>query len=167
MFLTGYNIRRGLFSGWLVLVVVNTAVWISLKYSGNDSGAATALSGLSYLLVAWLFWVAGHLRMVGVVDAVHKKNGGDLGFGVTNRSQDDFSTKPTTDDCDDTRWPEELGIAVTAWRAACNNAEKDGKRPGAYIREWVQKAYPGRAEASYDRIAVVANWDKTPGAGKK
>jgi hypothetical protein len=68
---------------------------------------------------------------------------------------------------DDPRWPEELGIALTAWRAACNNAEKEGKRPGAYIREWLAKHYPKLSDEAVKRIATVANWDKSPGAAKK
>lgn len=65
---------------------------------------------------------------------------------------------------DSDQWPEELGVALTAWRAAVNNAASSGKKPGAYIRAWLDEAYPGQAGSErHKRIAIVANWDKTPG----
>ena len=69
-------------------------------------------------------------------------------------------------DPDDPKWPEELDIAMTAWRAAWHNAEREGRRPGAYLREWVQEHYPERSSASVDRIATIADWDKSPGPVK-
>jgi hypothetical protein len=68
---------------------------------------------------------------------------------------------------DSDQWPEELGIALTAWRAAVNNAMSSGKKPGAYIRAWLDEAYPNQAGSErHKRIAIVANWDKTPGPTK-
>lgn len=64
---------------------------------------------------------------------------------------------------DDPRWPDELSIAVTAWNAARNNAERENKRPGAYIREWLAKNCPELTREARKRIATVANWDKSPG----
>lgn len=62
-------------------------------------------------------------------------------------------------------WPEELGIAFTAWRAAVNSEEvKSGnKRPGAFIRGWLAEHYPERPDGFCKRIATVANWKKGPG----
>ena len=62
--------------------------------------------------------------------------------------------------------PEELDIALIAWRAACNGV-KQGEKPGAFIRDWLAKNYPALSDEARKRIAIVANWDKTPGAGKK
>lgn len=68
---------------------------------------------------------------------------------------------------DDPRWPEELGIALSAWRAACNNAVHEGKRPGAYIRAWLASNQPGLTEEARKRIATVSNWDKSPGMARR
>lgn len=66
--------------------------------------------------------------------------------------------------CDREDWPEELGIAFTAWRAATNSKEvESGKRPGAFIRGWLKEHYPERSNDFYSRIATVANWKKGPG----
>lgn len=70
-------------------------------------------------------------------------------------------------ECDDPRWPEELGIALTAWRAACNGVDGSGKRPGAFIREWLAAHYSSLSSEAVKRIATVANWDKQPGASKR
>ena len=67
---------------------------------------------------------------------------------------------------DDPRWPEELGIALSAWRAAVNNAERETKRPGAYIRGWLKNHHPNLSEEANKRIATIANWDKAPGIAK-
>lgn len=65
---------------------------------------------------------------------------------------------------DHEHWPEELDIALMAWRAALTGAEQVGKKPGAFIREWLEKTYGSKLNATQrDRIATVANWDKTPG----
>lgn len=68
---------------------------------------------------------------------------------------------------DDPKWPVELDIAVTAWRAARNRAEHERVRPGAFIRDWLASYYPDLSEEARRRIATVANWDKSPGAPKK
>jgi len=62
--------------------------------------------------------------------------------------------------------PEELDIALIAWRAACKNV-KQGEKPRVFIRGWLAKNYPALSDEARKRIATVANWDKTPGAGKK
>ncbi len=62
--------------------------------------------------------------------------------------------------------PEELDIALIAWRAACTGI-KQGEKPGVFIRDWLAKNYPALSDEARKRIAIVANWDKTPGAGKK
>jgi hypothetical protein len=68
-------------------------------------------------------------------------------------------------DPDHPNWPEELGIALTAWRAAINR--KDAiQRPASFIRDWLRTHYPKLSDAARDRIATVANWDKSPGASK-
>ena len=80
------------------------------------------------------------------------------------------STRPTSalaDYADDPRWPPELDIAVTAWRAACNNADRENMRPGEYIRKWLGDLYPTLSSEAVSRIAKIANWDKTAGRAKK
>lgn len=58
----------------------------------------------------------------------------------------------------------ELDIAMTAWRAAVNGVDKSEKKPGVFIREWLEKTYGDKlTKTQKDRIATVANWDKTPG----
>lgn len=65
---------------------------------------------------------------------------------------------------DHKHWPEELDIAMMAWRAALSGAEQAAKKPGAYIRDWLEKTYGSKLnQTQRDRIATVANWDKTPG----
>jgi hypothetical protein len=86
--------------------------------------------------------------------------------GFEARDNEGADSGPEQHYADDPRWPEELGIALTAWRAACN-AERQGKRPGAFIREWLARTYPEMSDEAKKRIATVANWDKAPGAGKK
>lgn len=68
-------------------------------------------------------------------------------------------------DPDHPNWPEELGIAWTAWRAAINRKDT-GQRPAAFIRDWLRTNHPELSDAARDRIATVANWDKSPGMGK-
>lgn len=93
-------------------------------------------------------------------------------FGVGADAQGGASSTTPTPDAtneyaDDLRWPEELGIALTAWRAAYNGAERSGKRPGAFIREWLTSNYPNLSQEAIKRIATVANWAKQPGAARK
>ena len=71
-----------------------------------------------------------------------------------------------SDFADDPRWPEELGIAMTAWRAAINQVRED-ETPKSFMRNWLEQNYPGRSNEFYDRVTIVANWDKSPGAKKK
>ena len=67
---------------------------------------------------------------------------------------------------DDPRWPLELDIAIQAWNAV-RKTIKDGQKPGAELRKWLEN-HPSRlAKAQIERIATVANWDKGPGAPKK
>jgi hypothetical protein len=65
---------------------------------------------------------------------------------------------------DHPNWPDELDMAMIAWRAALTGAEKSGKKPGAFIRDWLKETYGEKLnQTQRDRIATVANWDKTPG----
>jgi hypothetical protein len=65
---------------------------------------------------------------------------------------------------DDERWPEELDIAMMAWRAALSGAEQAAKKPKVYMLEWLEKNCGEKLNSTQrDRIATVANWDKTPG----
>lgn len=70
---------------------------------------------------------------------------------------------------DDPRWPEELGLAISAWRHARDDV-KEGEEPGVYIRKWLKpRKISGKSlsNAAVERIATIANWDKSPGAPKK
>lgn len=62
--------------------------------------------------------------------------------------------------------PPELDLALIAWRTACTQCP-EGVRPGKFIREWLSENYPTLSTEAIDRIGTVANWDKSPGAGKK
>jgi hypothetical protein len=73
---------------------------------------------------------------------------------------------PTPDDFDHEHWPEELGIAVTAWRASTNQ-DLNEKTPKEFMKELIKTQYPTFTDAKVDRIATVANWDKSPGRPKK
>ncbi|NML99628.1 hypothetical protein HHL24_17005 [Paraburkholderia sp. RP-4-7] len=64
---------------------------------------------------------------------------------------------------DHPNWPEELDISITAWRAAVNGAAQSGRKPGAFLRDWLRQNYGTLKEEQIKRIAIVANWDKTPG----
>ncbi|MDN7925712.1 hypothetical protein [Burkholderia vietnamiensis] len=66
---------------------------------------------------------------------------------------------------DHENWPDELDIAMIVWRAAVSAGDRDGKKPGVWIREWLDNHYadPNLNKTQRDRIATVANWDKTPG----
>lgn len=65
---------------------------------------------------------------------------------------------------DNERWPEELDIAMMAWRAALSGAEQAAKKPRVYMLEWLEKNCGEKLnQTQRDRIATVANWDKTPG----
>lgn len=83
------------------------------------------------------------------------------------RQQPDPDADAATQYADDPRWPEELDIAFTAWRAACNGVERSGKRPSAFIRDWLAASYPNLSQEAVRRITTVANWDKKPGATRK
>lgn len=71
---------------------------------------------------------------------------------------------------DDERWPEELGLAISAWLEARDNV-KEGENAPSYIRKWL-KSKKGKdnkplSEAAISRIATVANWDPAGGRPKK
>ena len=80
---------------------------------------------------------------------------------------DDQKIEPINDtEREGKRVPEELDIAMIAWRAAYKGI-KQGEKPGVYIRTWLAKNYPHLKDEARKRIAIVANWDKSPGASKK
>ncbi|NML99629.1 hypothetical protein HHL24_17010 [Paraburkholderia sp. RP-4-7] len=65
---------------------------------------------------------------------------------------------------DHENWPYELDLAMIAWRAALSGAEQAAKKPKVYMLEWLEKNYGVKLNPTQrDRIATVANWDKTPG----
>ena len=73
---------------------------------------------------------------------------------------------PTLDDFDHEKWPERLGIALTAWRAACN-ADLSGTTPREYMKTWLMENYPSMSEIEAERLATVANWDISRGRPPK
>jgi hypothetical protein len=81
-------------------------------------------------------------------------------------SGQDSQDQESMDFADHPSWPEELGIAMTVWRAAINQVQK-GETPKSFMRNWLERHYPGRSSEFYDRITIVANWDKSPGAKRK
>lgn len=56
-------------------------------------------------------------------------------------------------------YPEELDVALQAWRAVSNNP---GNRPKEQLEIWVRTNYPhiAKSNESLKRIATVANWSK-------
>lgn len=58
-------------------------------------------------------------------------------------------------------YPSELDIALQAWRAVSTTADKG--KPKARIKAWLDSNTKLSNEAK-ERIATVANWDKTGGA---
>lgn len=68
---------------------------------------------------------------------------------------------------DDPRWPPELGLAISAWQAAVDRC-KEGDKPKDVIKEWMktrQECLSLSSEAK-ERIATIANWDRSPGRKK-
>lgn len=65
---------------------------------------------------------------------------------------------------DNPRWPPELGLAISAWRAAAA-ACTDQDKPKEFILRWLRNRSDGQAlsNEARDRIATIANWDKSPG----
>lgn len=68
--------------------------------------------------------------------------------------------------CDDPKWPEELDIATIAWETARSQCPA-GVRPGKFIRDWLSLERPHLSAEAINRIATVANWDKSPGPGRR
>ena len=62
---------------------------------------------------------------------------------------------------DDSFYPEELDIALQAWRAvsiACPSG-----RPLKHLKEYIKKMHPHLLDSQIKRIATVCNWDRSPG----
>jgi hypothetical protein len=87
---------------------------------------------------------------------------------VTRLRADLTDARDSAIHADHPQCPQELDIAITAWRAAVNGAQREGKKPKAFIEAWLEKTYGAGLKAEQrDRIATVANWDKTPGPRRK
>lgn len=71
----------------------------------------------------------------------------------------DANTQPEADNA----MPEELAIALDAWRSVRPHPLR-GKAVKAVLNDWIQRHYPGLTKNSRERIVVVANWDKQGGA---
>ena len=67
-------------------------------------------------------------------------------------------------DQDAPSYPEELDIALQAWRAV-SLSEREGAIKEQLVR-WIRDNYPEQSANSIDRIATVANWDKSGGRPK-
>lgn len=61
---------------------------------------------------------------------------------------------------------DELAAAFLAWQYASEMAEGAKKKPRQLIEDWLKKNRPAMTPGSkaYERIATLANWEKTPGA---
>lgn len=80
-------------------------------------------------------------------------------------------TSDTGNECTDTGWegfdpdapeyPEQLDIATQAWTAARNDPTPG--EPKKKIERWVKLHYPQLGPTAIDRIAKIANWDKSGG----
>lgn len=67
-------------------------------------------------------------------------------------------------DPDSKNFPEELDIALQAWRAVSNSGTEG--RVKEQLETWVKNHYPHLPPSTISRIAVVCNWDKRGGAPK-
>lgn len=67
-------------------------------------------------------------------------------------------------DQDASSYPEELDIALQAWRAI-SLSEREGPVKEQLVK-WIRDNYPDQSTNSVERIATVANWDKTGGRPK-
>lgn len=61
-------------------------------------------------------------------------------------------------------YPEELDIAMQAWRAVEQGWAEPGEKPKQKIKDWLESTYPKLTVEARERIAIVANWKK--GAGR-
>ncbi|MCF1367334.1 hypothetical protein LH704_11770 [Burkholderia cenocepacia] len=63
-------------------------------------------------------------------------------------------------------YPQELAIALAAWRAVTSNGQvaPDGVAAKTALMTWLGDAYPALGKDAKDRIATVANWNKRGGA---
>ncbi|OGB22679.1 MAG: hypothetical protein A3I66_12670 [Burkholderiales bacterium RIFCSPLOWO2_02_FULL_57_36] len=67
-------------------------------------------------------------------------------------------------DVDDLRYPEELDIALQAWRAVSNNPSNAPIKE--QLTDWLkQSGYP-LSTAANERITTLCNWDKSGGRPK-
>lgn len=67
---------------------------------------------------------------------------------------------------DEDKYPAELHIAITAYKYALENI-KDHPKPKQFILEYLKEKYPKLDANARERIAVIANWNKTGGAPPK
>ena len=63
-------------------------------------------------------------------------------------------------------YPQELHVAVRAWRAVHHQTDTT-TTPKELVREWVTKWFPKLSKAAVERIAVVCNWDQRGGRKRK
>lgn len=63
----------------------------------------------------------------------------------------------------DSAMPEELAIALDAWRSVSPHLPA-GKAVKAALDEWLVRHQPGLSKEARSRIAIVANWNKRGGA---
>jgi hypothetical protein len=67
-------------------------------------------------------------------------------------------------DVDAPEYPEELDIALQAWRAVANKSASGSVKERLTI--WLNDAYPSLSGAARERIIVMCNWDRTGGRPK-
>lgn len=65
-------------------------------------------------------------------------------------------------DPDHENWPDELGIALTAWNAVAVHGQGSGGTPKQRLECWIEKNYNLKPE-QIKRIATICNWDKSRG----
>lgn len=68
-------------------------------------------------------------------------------------------------DPDAAEYPEQLDIALQAWRAI-SVKRKEGPIK-EQLAKWVNENYPGQPASAIERISTIANWDKTGGRPKQ
>jgi len=89
-----------------------------------------------------------------------------LGWDLPEQFPQEDLTKSRRGEIDPADLPEELDCANQAFRAVHNGYGKQSDTIRNRLVAWVKEHYPSLGEEARNRIATVANPDKTPGRSK-
>lgn len=118
-----------------------------------------------HALVSHFGQEGGHATQA-VLEAAQKSGFDNLKPFIDTLPADESSKKTAAAwesfDSDSPTYPEELDIALQAWRAA-STKPGSSKTPKEKAKCWLVENYPNLSEAAKDRIATVCNWDRSGG----